>query len=729
MRSVGGRRSGRSMRVQRRGSWFAIALILAVIGAFWVHRVHIDRPTDHGFPSSDMSRYFYPTAVYMHRELQRGHLPLWNPYQMAGMPALASLTQGLLYPPNAIALYWLRPARALEVLAVAHLALAAGLTFAFARHIGLSHAASIAAALAFALSGAMLRTLYNPAFLSTCAWLPGLLWAVSGLVREVRLRWSIVLGSIGALAFLGGYAQGFLFEIQIAAAYGVAALVFVRRPRRIACCGLAVGSGLIVAGLVAAQLAPSLELLRSVPRATEGLSVAEATLVQPPISDVIGGLVGSGRPSLSSTILLIPLTLLGLASVRTRRHWAFFATAALVSGLFALGTHAFVFEIYHALPLGGLFRFPSRISFVYVFCLSMLVGIGIEGACALAIRIRPKTPRAVMVVGVLLAGSVAVDLYSRSALPFSLPILSGETRYVPDRLLKQIEARRFDGRVFVENFSHHYSPTLPNMIGIVNEIFAVPTYEPMIPREYTSWFGQEKHWRGFVSTVRHVGRKRRFLHVATPTSLPPGALLRMLDAMSVRFYVSEASLAGRRLAELERFAGAPSVKLGTGRWIERDAAVPRAYAVHKLIVEPDPQRALEQIRSGAFNLHEYAVVDRPVDGIDRAESARDSVRISSYGAEEVSLSARCDSACLVVLTDLHFVGWNAEVDGLPAVIHRVNGLFRGVRVSAGTHEVVYRYKPVSARVGAVISVATLAGLGLGGGLWLFVRTGRRGDRL
>jgi hypothetical protein len=41
-------------------------------------------------------------------------------------------------------------------------------------------------------------------------------------------------------------------------------------------------------------------------------------------------------------------------------------------------------------------------------------------------------------------------------------------------------------------------------------------------------------------------------------------------------------------------------------------------------------------------------------------------------------------------------------------VHRVNTLFRGVYLEPGTHRVVYRYEPISVRVGVWMLVAALS---------------------
>ena len=68
--------------------------------------------------------------------------------------------------------------------------------------------------------------------------------------------------------------------------------------------------------------------------------------------------------------------------------------------------------------------------------------------------------------------------------------------------------------------------------------------------------------------------------------------------------------------------------------------------------------------------------------------------------------------CLLVLTDLHYPGWRADVDGSSALVHRANALFRGVVLEPGTHEVVYRYEPRAFRIGAWLAVGSLTSLAI-----------------
>ncbi len=58
-------------------------------------------------------------------------------------------------------------------------------------------------------------------------------------------------------------------------------------------------------------------------------------------------------------------------------------------------------------------------------------------------------------------------------------------------------------------------------------------------------------------------------------------------------------------------------------------------------------------------------------------------------------------------TDLHYPGWIAEEDGRRLPILRADGWFRAVALPAGTHTVVFRYRPYSFYAGAAVSAAAL----------------------
>jgi hypothetical protein len=130
--------------------------------------------------------------------------------------------------------------------------------------------------------------------------------------------------------------------------------------------------------------------------------------------------------------------------------------------------------------------------------------------------------------------------------------------------------------------------------------------------------------------------------------------------------------------------------------------------------------ALDAILDPAFDARRTAIVERPVAGLGDAPAEGGEARILRYEPDRVELSATADRRALVVLSDVHFPGWHATVDGREVPIERVDYLLRGVPVDAGTHRIAFTYRPTSWRIGWIVSV--LAALGLLVAVW---KSGRR----
>jgi uncharacterized membrane protein YfhO len=100
-------------------------------------------------------------------------------------------------------------------------------------------------------------------------------------------------------------------------------------------------------------------------------------------------------------------------------------------------------------------------------------------------------------------------------------------------------------------------------------------------------------------------------------------------------------------------------------------------------------------------------------------------QLSQDRPEEVVAELTASYPGLLVLTDLNYPGWIAEEAGRRLPILAADGWFRAVSLPAGTHRVVFRYRPIAFYAGAGVSVAAFLTLLV---LWQRgepVRVGRR----
>jgi membrane protein YfhO len=187
-----------------------------------------------------------------------------------------------------------------------------------------------------------------------------------------------------------------------------------------------------------------------------------------------------------------------------------------------------------------------------------------------------------------------------------------------------------------------------------------------------------------------------------------------LDLLGVRWFVTN-GLPPAEIAVMERHGF---------RVVQREAffllwerpAPPLARMYHALDVVPDPAARLARLRAG-YPLGERAMVERPVDGLGRpAEPAE--VRVERREHTRVEVSVDGDADGLLVLGDPWYPQWRVEVDGRPAELLRVDHAFRGVRVPAGSHRVVFTYQDRALQAGLVLSAVGALGLA---GLWWWRR--------
>jgi len=142
------------------------------------------------------------------------------------------------------------------------------------------------------------------------------------------------------------------------------------------------------------------------------------------------------------------------------------------------------------------------------------------------------------------------------------------------------------------------------------------------------------------------------------------------------------------------------------------------YYLGKQPQRPD-QKELFTGRSGLKVFENPTAMPRVWSTAEAAgcDPANDDVQLPVHQPNFVRIMAEMKCPGTVVLTDTWFPGWRATVDRKPAPILEIPGGVRGVRVTAGSHTIEMRYRPLSVFLGAGLSilaaVLTLLSLKLG----------------
>jgi Bacterial membrane protein YfhO len=191
----------------------------------------------------------------------------------------------------------------------------------------------------------------------------------------------------------------------------------------------------------------------------------------------------------------------------------------------------------------------------------------------------------------------------------------------------------------------------------------------------------------------------------------------------------------------ERFSG-PDGNAEYKQWtgyhdfqvLRNDQAYPRAWIVHDARPIPtvrgtsrvDRRRCLDEMtychdlwREAGLQVFDPHIIAW-IDGVTMRELARflpgpavrpnETVEVRYPDPQHVELSATLEAPGIVILSDVDYPGWELTIDGRPAPIHTVNLSMRGAAVDAGTHRLVYTYRPRSFLIGRIVSLVGLAAL-------------------
>ncbi len=131
--------------------------------------------------------------------------------------------------------------------------------------------------------------------------------------------------------------------------------------------------------------------------------------------------------------------------------------------------------------------------------------------------------------------------------------------------------------------------------------------------------------------------------------------------------------------------------------------LPRAFMVYDWQWTADVEQSVALMDREDFDPRQTAVLVG--DGqLPTASAANGDVVVASYEPERVILEVESDTAGLLVLTDANYPGWQATIDGEPTTIYTADGLFRGVFVPEGAHEVVFAFRPSLLSWGSIATV-------------------------
>lgn len=401
LRNVPARRNNGFLNVAQ---WLGLTLVV-ILPLLFYWRAALGQGM---FFFGDIARFFYPVRMLYANALAQGRLPLWQPEILTGIPLLAEMQTGALYPLHLALFRFLPVDLALNYDILLHLVWLGAGTFLFARGRGVSVAGAVIASLALTLGGFGAARITHPNVLSVAAWLPWLLYLYelwrAGWYR--LLSWSLLTLAF-ALQWLGGHPQFSLINALTFAVYVIVqaatndngratdeTITMRLRSFIVHRSSFILPLAALVLGTViaSAQLLPTFEFSQQSARAGGVDSEFFTTFSFHPLYLALLGapfLRGNPYPNTSVEVIayvgVLPLLLAGAAVIlkRERATWFWVALAAGTL-LLAFGGNTPLYPALRVLPFFNLFRVPARFLFPFAFSVAMLAGIGFDALRARA---------------------------------------------------------------------------------------------------------------------------------------------------------------------------------------------------------------------------------------------------------------------------------------------------------------------------------------------------------
>lgn len=696
----------------------------------------------------------YPTIHYQRECFWAGEMPWWNPYSNCGAPFLAQWGTMTLYPGTL--LYLLLPLPwSLGLFCLLHLLAGGWGMYAWARRWTQDGLAASLAGVAYTFSGLALSCLLWPNYTVALAWAPWfLLVGENALTSGGR---AVVLATLaGTCQLLAGAPEASVLTWLL---FGALAMLHAWRTRRwLPTLGIAAVVILLTLALSAVQLLPFLDLLAHSQR---DASFATAKWAMPPwgflhlivplfrtFQNFQGLFFQTGQEFFSSTYLgmgVVALAALACAQRREPRVWLL-AALALGALLLAPGPASPLYRLWRELvPLAGLARYPVKALLLLQLVIPMLAALGLAALSTQASGDPARARRQLIAAGALgLVGATVALVWNRLA-PFPLeqwPALLENTvlRLVflglalaslwaalsqPRPQMRWVAALGFLLAVWADYQWHvpRQNPTLPGnllapaatpMAGQLplgrGRVFITPAAEDILLRSRVPDLQQD-----FVGKRLALWSNLNLLDGVAKVN--GSATLQVREQAQVQSWLYESST--NSYPALQAFLGVhwTSSPSNVTDWVPAPGALPLITAGQGPEFLSD-EAAGQRLRAPDFDpARRVFLPETSRDQIHAGAVAEVAVTNVTFDRQRVAFETTAASPALVVVAQSFHPGWQARVDGQPALLHRANVAFQALEVPAGFHQVELCYAAPGFRAGLGISGVALLVL-----VWLWWRS-------
>jgi len=663
-------------------------------------------------------------------------LPLWNPYNFSGSPLLANFQSAPFYPLNLLFLI-LSFETAWSFLIVSQVILALAFMFLYLRNLKISLISAILGSIVFAFSGFSISWLEWGTVIHTAIWLPLILLSVDKIVSSIKhevsgiknknlIIWELVFLFSLISSFFAGHLQIFFYVFIFSAVYFIIRWIQYGKNLKILTLFLIFYLSFFILTFV--QWLPTLRFILESARGEnqalwqkDGWFIPWQNLIQFIAPDFFG------NPSTLNYwgiwnyaefvgyVGIFPLVLAIFALFfRHDKKTLFFGAIFFTSLIFCLPTFFAKTPFLLNIPFLSTSQ-PTRLLFLVDFSLAVLSAFGLDHflkdkkrifyplgfltltliiiwlvvifgknnfipAENLAVAKRNlflptilfavsfilfsigtvlKQKKLTLALSCIIVGIVIFDLF-RFGFKF-IPFTNKEYLFPDTKTTAFLQNKSnyyrimsVDPRILAPNFSTTY------------RIQSLDGYDPLYLKRYGELIAASERGKPDISSPFGFNRIIN----------PQKADSKIVDLLGVKYVLSLNEL---NLPKLQKVFQEGQTKI-----YENRDALPRAFFIEELKVAINKQEAINLIFSDKMNLARQAVVEG-YDG--QIQFTTGKVKINNYSENKIELSTENEGQGFLILTDVYYPLWHADVDGKEVKIYRTDYNFRGIIVPKGKHKI------------------------------------------
>lgn len=666
-----------------------------------------------------------PLREFIRNEFLAGRVPLWIPYLGCGMPIHASQQASVTYPLLTPFVILLGANFGIKFSVFIHVLIAYFGQYVLCRKLGISVFASCFAGIVTAQSGFFTSHLmvgHLTVIVAYC-WLPWLIVSILRLSRSPSPRSAAILAIVTVLIVLSGHPQIPYYAALLGLVCGIINFGYGQSKHHQLRYLTWMSSGIVLALLVLAiQILPTVELLQDGMQASERkLSSFASSFSLTPIelSRIVFPRI-KGMPFTSSPLFeahdafheetpylgILPLLLFLFAITRKNtKSWelvvAFFV---IISILISLGDSTPFFEYALTIVPGlSLFRCPGRIFSVTSILIPLVAASGLDNLIDRTKLVGGYRAVALVasffLVGNFLGWYFIQDLEQQLSTGFQdyfwkfgyrevqyTSVLIAAS-YVSLWLLSRCQRHRWIPAIMLLAVL-----VIDLEYGSVGMIQLNEEQPQVIPEDILE---ELEGYRYFDASNKEfdVVNQLRYSKMV-PTAINQSAS--MLGANEGGVFPKS----------MERLHQAISKRPGELLPIASSRYVLRSDLQYEKISE-----TIDRIRFIPVN--DSRVASIPIEKIrldEIPENAEFRYEILDEDPRHITLNVNCTTSGLVCLSDIYYPGWTCLIDGQPAPIIPLHGVFRSVKVSATAHQIEFIYNPMSFQIGMWIALLGIIGI-------------------